>query len=171
MATREFIGYTIIMETKQLKILLEGPDCSGKSTICEKLRVLYPDVEIVDRSIISDIVYAHKFKRQEYLGIPIDLYLNYWLHWHKNNRKSKIVLFTASPEVLAQRAMEKNEDFCRNRTFEQVVEHLDTDRQAFAYHTTKASELFGFPVLDINTETNDIDFNLQMIGDFIDVEL
>lgn len=140
------------MENRQLKIILEGPDCSGKSTIHKKLKKAYPDIDIVDRSFISDIVYAKKFSRDMYMGVPIDTYISYWVHWHANNLNTKIVLFTAKPETLAVRALNKDESFARNRTFEAVIEHLAKDDAAFKHYTKAMSTKFGFEYITVDTD-------------------
>lgn len=152
MATRELLGYHINMENRQLKIVLEGPDCSGKSTIHKKLKKAYPNIDIVDRSFISDIVYAKKFSRDTYMGVPTYIYISYWTHWHANNLNTKIVLFTAKPETLAMRAFNKDEDFTRNRTFEATVAHLAKDDLAFKHYTKAMSTEFGFEYITVDTD-------------------
>lgn len=154
------------MEKKKLKFCLEGPDGSGKSTVHKMLKEVYPDLDIVDRSILSDIVYAKKFDRTEYMGVPIQTYLDYWKYWHKANVDLKIVLFTASPETLALRALDKKEDFCRNRTFEQIKDYLKLDDIAFQEEACKLYNEFGFEFTTVDTDRSTKD-TFEQIKDFI----
>lgn len=158
------------MEKKKLKIALESCDCAGKSTLHKMLKEVYPDLDIVDRSILSDIVYAKKFNRTEYMGVPIQTYLDYWKYWHKANVDLKIVLFTASPETLALRALDKQEDFCRNRTFEQIRDYLEEDDISFHIEARKLYNEFDFEFIIVNTDRN-IKDTLEQIKDFINGRL
>lgn len=159
------------MKDKPLKIILEGPDGSGKSTIHKELKKLYPDLDIVDRSFVSDIVYAKKFNRTEYMGVPIQTYVDYWLYWHAANTNSCIVLFTATPETLATRALEKDEDFCRNRDFKQICEYLEKDDEAFKEVLQKVYKCFGFDFISIDTSSYDKEKTLDYIRNYIDGKL
>ena len=151
---------------KTKKLILEGPDCSGKTTIANILRKRYPNLEIVDRFFISDRVYAQKFNRDTYLGVPIVTYLEYWEQWHKNNMDVRIILCTAKNSTLAKRAIEKGESFCRNRTFEEVENYLATDNYAFISASNYVCERLDIPLLTVNTD-NDIKFTLEKIEGFL----
>ena len=159
------------MKDKPLKIILEGPDGSGKSTIHKELKKLYPDLDIVDRSFVSDIVYAKKFNRTEYMGVPIQTYVDYWLYWHLANTNSCIVLFTATPETLAARALAKDEAFCRNRDFKQICEYLEKDDAAFKEVLQEVHKCFGFDFILVDTSSCDKEKTLDYIRDYIDGKL
>lgn len=151
---------------KEKKLVLEGVDCSGKSTIANILRQRYPKLDIADRSFISDRVYAQKFDRKEYLGVPIVTYLDYWEQWHKNNLDVRVILFTAKSSTLAKRAIEKGESFCRNRTFEEVEKYLQIDNYAFISAANYVCEKLKMPLLSINTD-NPTEDTLNRIEVFI----
>lgn len=158
------------MGKKKLKIALDGVDGSGKSTVHKLLKEIYPDLDIVDRSILSDIVYAKKFKRTEYMGVPIQTYLDYWKYWHKVNVDLKIILFTATPATLALRALDKEEDFCRNRDFKQLMDYLQKDDISFHEEACKLYNEFGFEFIIVDTDRN-IKDTLEQIKDFINGRL
>lgn len=151
---------------KEKKLVLEGADCSGKSTIANILRQRYPKLDIADRSFISDRVYAQKFNRQTYLGVPIVTYLDYWEQWHKNNLDVRVILFTAKASLLASRAIEKQEQFCRNRSPKDVENYLSIDNQAFISTANYVCERLQMPLLMINTN-NTIENTLERIEAFI----
>lgn len=151
---------------KEKKLILEGCDCSGKSTIANILRERYPNLDIADRSFISDRVYAQKFNRQIYLGVPINTYLDYWEQWHKNNMDIRVVLFTAKASTLAERAFDKDESFCRNRTFEETEKYLQIDNHAFISAANFVCSRLDVPLLSINTD-NSIENTLERIEAFI----
>lgn len=123
-------------------------------------------MDIADRSFISDRVYINKFNRKEYLGVSVKTYLDYWEEWHKNTLDVKVVLFTAKDDTLATRAIQKEEDFCRNRTYEQVRDYLAIDNKAFIDTSNEVCKRLGMPLLVVNTD-NDINDTLKAIEDFI----
>lgn len=159
------------MKDKPLKIILESCDCAGKTTAYKELKKLYPDLDIVDRSFISDIVYAKKFNRTEYMGVPIQTYIDYWLYWHSANTNSCIVLFTATPETLATRALAKDEAFCRNRDFKQICEYLEKDDAAFKEVLQEVHKCFGFDFILVDTSSCDKEKTLDYIRNYIDGKL
>ena len=119
---------------------------------------------------MSDIVYAKKFNRDIYLGIPIKTYIDFWKYWHKENVRLCHILFTASLETLAKRAIEKEEQFCRNRTYEQIQEYLYKDDIAFKRTTIELYKDWGFDFIEIDTDEN-FDDNLKKIQEFINDKL
>ena len=155
---------------KPLKIVLEGCDCSGKSTFYKELIKMYKNIEFMDRCLVSDIVYAEKFNRDIYLGIPIKTYIDFWKYWHKENVRLCHILFTASPETLAKRAIEKEEQFCRNRTYDQIQEYLYKDDIAFKRTTIELYKDWGFDFIEINTD-EDYTLNMQKIVGYINGKL
>ena len=149
-----------------LTVIFEAPDGGGKSTLIEELRKRHPNLELVDRSFVSDAVYSIKFRRETYEGIPVRIYVDYWAYWHKNNRDTRIVLCNPRTEVLAERCMVKNEPFCRNRTFEQVVEHLEIDRQEFINIAYTYASRMNMPIIEVDTEKS-IEECIKEIEEFI----
>lgn len=142
------------------------PDCTGKSTIANILRQKYPNLDIADRSFISDRVYAEKFDRQEYLGVDIKTYLSYWEQFHKNNLDVRVIVFSAKSSTLAERAMKKNESFCRNRTFKEIEDYLSVDNFAFLSISEYVCDKLLLKKLVVNTD-NTIEDTLERIEAFI----
>ena len=68
-------------------------DGSGKSSLIQKLKSLtnFKDVEIKDRSIISEKVYAVKLKREETDGIPVNIHTTYWAYYFKSHYDTRII--------------------------------------------------------------------------------
>ena len=158
------------MEKLPLLIALEGPDCSGKSTIFKDLKEQYPQVNFVDRDIVSHIVYNRKFKRTTFKWVPVDIFESYWLYYHKYNETFCNVLFTADSRTLANRAFKKCEPFCENATFDEVQRMLEIDDYNFKKVTKMLNQAWGFPYIVINTD-NAKDKNLDIIKDFINERL
>ena len=159
-----------MVNKKPLKIVLEGCDCVGKSTFYKELIKLYPSIEFMDRCLVSDIVYAKKFKRDVYLGIPINTYIDFWKYWHMYNVRLCHILFVANPYTLAKRAIQKEEPFCRNRTFNQIKKYLYQDLVEFKECTRKLYYECSFDFIEIDTD-EDFDNNLKKIQEFINDKL
>lgn len=152
---------------KPLKIILEGCDKSGKSTLAELCRKEFPDIEFADRSFISDRVYAYLFDRDTYLGVDITTYLSYWEQVHKNNLDTRIILCEADIDDLVQRSIAASEPFCRNRTPEQVAQYLDKHKQEFHFWTMHVTETRKFPRMRLNTSKYSIEQCMERIREFI----
>lgn len=153
--------------SKPIKLIVEGPDGSGKSTLIDLMRPQYPEIEFADRAFISDRVYAYKFDRDTYLGVDICTYLSYWEQVHANNLDTRIILCLADADDLAKRAVQKDEEFCRNRTFEQVKQFLQKDMDEFEFWTRHIVERYKFPLMVLNTSKYDIEHCIQRIKEFI----
>ena len=158
------------MEKLPLLIALEGPDCSGKTTILKDLKELYPQVNFVDRDIVSHMVYNRKFKRTTFWWVPVDVFESYWLHYHKYNERFINILFTADSKTLAKRAFRKCESFCENTTFEEVQRMLEIDDYNFYQMTEKLYKEWGFNYIVINTD-EPRETNLERLRKFIDGQL
>lgn len=78
----------------------------------------------------------------------------------------KVVLFTAKNDTLATRAIQKEEDFCRNRTFKQVRDYLAIDNKAFIDTSNEVCGRLDMPLLIVHTD-KDIKDTLKEIEDFI----
>ena len=99
-------------------IIFEGCDSSGKSSI---MSLLWNDLDmhkhhIFDRSFISDLVYAKKFNRSIYKGVPIGTYYNYWSNYYANNKNLKVILCTADEHILYNRCKAKNDPIIKDKT-------------------------------------------------------
>lgn len=154
------------MYNDKVTLVFEGPDGSGKSSIIKVLKEQCPELDLADRGFISDKVYADKFNRDNYDGIPVDIYVDYWANWHKFNRDTRIVFCHASKNTLARRCVQKNESFARNRSFTELQDYIEEDRQRFIEVTTEYIRKFKLPCVIINTDEN-IDVCIQKIKDFI----
>lgn len=155
------------MENKEKKLIFEGADKSGKSTLVKILRQEYPNLDIADRSFISDRVFAKMFKRDRYLGVDITTYLNYWEQFHANMLDTRIVLVTCNLEQLAQRCMQAEEPFCRNRTFEQVKDYVRQEQIEFCNATQAIRLLYDFKTLELNTNYESINESIKRVREFI----
>lgn len=158
------------MEKLPLLIALEGPDCSGKTTILKDLKELYPQVNFVDRDIVSHIVYNRKFKRTTFKWVPVDIFESYWLYYYKYNETFCNILFTADSKTLAKRAFRKCESFCENAAFDEVQRMLEIDDYNFKKVTKMLNQEWDFPYIVINTD-NDKSKNLDIIKGFINERL
>lgn len=166
---RYYINMDII--EKPFRFVTEGADGSGKTTFFDKLKELYPDIAFEDRQIVSDIVYNRKFKRKEFNGVPVDIHEQYWLYKHKNTETYCNILFTADKYTLARRAIEKEESFCRNRTFEEIADYLYQDDMEFKRVTLQLYQAWGFDYIEIDTSYMLFEDNLELIKGFIDGKL
>lgn len=156
------------MNKLKKKIIFEGADKSGKSSLAKELRLIYPDLDIADRSFISDRVYANKFNRTQYLGVDINTYLSYWEQFHANALDTSIILCVADKDTLAMRAIQHEEPFCRNRNYNQIKDFLEKDQIAFCNTTKAISLLYNFKVLEIDTSLLRKDECITKIKGFID---
>lgn len=152
---------------KPLKIMLEGCDKTGKSTLHKLLKEEYPDIDIVDRSILSDIVFNKLFNRSTYMGVPVDIYENYWLYFHKENTDSRVILFLTDTNILVERSKKFNEPFCKNRTDEQLFNYIDNEQKEFVRSLAKYRQWFT-GMLYVDTTKDTIEETLKKIKAFID---
>ena len=136
------------MKGKRLKIVFEGPNCSGKSTLVEQCRKRWPDIEFADRSFISDRVYAVIFNRKKYLGVDIKIYLSFWEQTHANTLDTRIVLCIANTSDLVKRAYEKKEPFTKDKTEQEVFNYLDEEYFEFCFYTRRVAEKYKLPKLE-----------------------
>lgn len=150
----------------KLTLIFESPDGGGKSTLIKELHKRHPNLELVDRGFISDAVYAKKFNREHYEGVPVQTYTSYWAYWHAYNRITKIILCLPSIDTLVTRCFEKDEPFCKNKTAIQVRDLLEKDVQLFKDFTGSFSTRHEFDVLEVNTD-EPIKDTLRKIEDFI----
>lgn len=150
-----------------LTLIFESPDGGGKSTLIKELQKRHPNLELVDRGFISDAVYATKFHRDSYEGVPLQTYLRYWAYWHAANRDTRIILCIPSIDTLVTRCFEKEEPFCRNRTAIQVREILEQDANMFKEYTRNYINKYEFGLLEVNTD-EPMEQTIKQIEDFID---
>ena len=116
-----------------MRIILDGPDCVGKSTITEKLanslgcnivrltyngdrslkayyQMMTVDNVVHDRSFISEIIYPKYFGRACRLDFDYEKYL----HKLIDNLSIKLIILTASPETLEKRMRSRGDDYINN---------------------------------------------------------
>lgn len=155
-------------DSKQLLLIWESVDGGGKDTLILELTKLdkFKNIKMLNRSTISERVYAIKFNRDTVDGIPLQIQTSYWEYYFKSHYNTKIILCNPRVEVLAKRCIEKQEDFCRNRTFEQLVDYLNKDRILFEAISKNVAYQYGFDLLELNTE-NSINDCIKTIEDFI----
>jgi len=151
---------------KEKKIILEGPDGSGKTTLANILRQKYPALDIADRSFISDRVYIQKFERTEYLGVDSKTYLSYWEQFHKNNLNVKVVLCIADEKVLYERCLAKNDPIVKDMSKDLAKLALIADMNLFINWSHEVCTRLNMPLLIVHTD-KDIKDTLKEIEDFI----
>lgn len=161
------------METKQYKenllLLFESADGGGKDTLIDNLQSMeqFKNIEMKNRSTISERIYADKFRRDKIQGMPVNVVTTYWEYWFEANKDTRIILCNPSSRVLAARCIEKNEPFCRNRTFEQVVDYIEKDRQDFYDVSNAIAKLHNFDILVLDTNKS-IPECIEQIEEFIE---
>lgn len=150
-------------------VLVEGPDCSGKTSLMTEL---WKDKDlsqfyIYDRWIISDEVYAKKFKRKFYKNVDIDTYLSY----HKQRTSSlpnlKIIHCTADAYTLADRCILKNDPLVEGKTYETIVKELASDRLNFDYCIHRFCEDYNIQLLEIDTSEKPLEDCVKLAKQFI----
>jgi predicted ATPase len=151
----------------KVTLIFEGTDASGKSTLIKELQKLFPELELVDRWLISDEVYAKKFNRSNWEGKPIDDYLKYWAQWHKRNRNVYIVLCEANVMDLLNRCKQKDDIIVQNKDSFNAVRELNKDKSDFNLVTKYICYKYDFKLLILNTTEESISKCLKRIQSFI----
>lgn len=154
---------------KNLLLLFEGADGSGKDTLINILKSIpqFKNVEMKNRSTISEKVFAAKFNRQCIDGIPVYINTSYWEYYFKAHYDTRIILCNPNADTLALRCISKNDPIVGNKTYDELVEHLQEDKRAFEETSKAVAKKYDFKLLDLDTNKT-IDECLDIIEGFIE---
>lgn len=157
-----------------MRIMLDGPDCVGKSTITEKLansigcnivrltyngdrslrayyQMMAVDNVIHDRSFISEIIYPKYFGRACRLDFDDEKYLHNMI----DNLSIKVIILTASPETLEKRMRSRGDEHINN--IDKLVK-INHDYLEYARE-------HDIPVINVTNKT--IDEIIKEIGGYL----